>query len=547
MTSAASTPQEQGASAPLFAQAASGAAGVGVGSRVGAWVGLGVALVLAAAVFWAFDALPFMDLPAHAGIIALRHRWEASPFEQRFLVYAPHVGPYSLFRFLGELLVKPLGPLGAVRFLATLPVFAVPAAVLFARKRLHGDASPAWGHFAVVLSFGLMTLFGFASYLLGVAGLLVVLTLWLHLLAGVDEGAGDLPRRELMVLGAAPLLFVAHGHAFVLFLLLAGASCVVGGRRAARLLRGRALVPAVALAAYVAWIERGSQLPAGAVETTRSSMVPTFQGAYDKFTLLITPTLMTRSGLDFLAGVVVWALLSAAVVFTVRGQKRAEPRARLHGRALLACIVTVAAAFLLLPHSIGWFGFIDGRLVPLILLLALVAVRRDDLGSPLARIYDRAAVLLAAVTLGTVLVASGRFQDEARGYREVLAQVPPYVRLLNLPLEPDSAVFTAHPFVHYDKLVMAERPVVVSDIWFHQGSALYPRAENPATRLPASYVESDLRGVDLHDYAMSEWDYVLVRTRPDASTPAVPSSLRAVAHEGGWWLFHNTEAKPLTP
>ena len=83
-----------------------------------AWVGLGAVGVLAVLVFWIFEALPFQDLPAHAGLIAMRHRYVESAFESRFFVLAPHIGPYSLFRFLGEAFVRGVGPIGAVRALA---------------------------------------------------------------------------------------------------------------------------------------------------------------------------------------------------------------------------------------------------------------------------------------------------------------------------------------------------------------------------------------------------------------------------------------------
>src|SRR5215475_10443845 len=100
------------------------------------WLGLGALTVLAVLVFWVFDALPFQDLPAHAGLIAMRHRFAGSPFEQRFFVLAPHPGPYSLFRFLGEGFVRVIGPVGAVRAIATLPVIATPLALLWSRRRL---------------------------------------------------------------------------------------------------------------------------------------------------------------------------------------------------------------------------------------------------------------------------------------------------------------------------------------------------------------------------------------------------------------------------
>lgn len=193
-------------------------------ARTGEWVVLGVVWTAAILVFWAFDALPFQDLPAHAGLIAMRHRFAGSAFEQHHFVLAPHIGPYSLFRFLGETFLVGMSPVAAVRMLATLPVVATPLALLFARRRLFGDRSPTFGFVGIALAFGLMTLLGFASYLLGVAVMIAGLTLWLDLLAASDERSPRTFRRELVVALFAPLMFVAHGHAFVLFLFCARAS-----------------------------------------------------------------------------------------------------------------------------------------------------------------------------------------------------------------------------------------------------------------------------------------------------------------------------------
>jgi hypothetical protein len=521
-----------------------------VGTRVSVapWAGLAVLMVAATLVFWLFDALPFQDLPAHAGFIALRHRLHASPFEQRFFVLAPHLGPYSLFRSLGDMATVVIGPVGAVRALATLPVIATPLALLWARRRLHGDSSPAAAYFGLALSFGFMTLLGFASYLLGVAALLVALTLWLELLVAVDGRAPLGRRREIAVACFAPVLFVAHGHAFVLFLAMAGVTLLAqgaDGRFWARVVRVRALLPAVALAAWAAWTGRASSLPAGSVAPHNPALEPHFQGAPDKLSLLITPTLITRTGVDLCVGILLWALLIACAVSTVRSLRRApaadasdaERASRAHSRALLACLPLLGGAFAALPHSIGWFGFVDGRLVPLLLLVAVMAIRRESLGRALAVAHDRGAPIAAGAMVTIALVASHLFQTEARGWHEVLAAVPAEARLLNLPLEPNSDVFTAHPFIHYDKLALAERPLVVSDVWFHQGSALYPTAQNPSLRLPDTYSESDLRRIDWPAYRLEEWDFVLIRTRPDSAQPSVPASLALTAHRGGWWLF----------
>lgn len=505
-----------------------------------AWIGLGAVTLLAVLVFWVFDALPFQDLPAHAGLIAMRHRFAEASFESRFFVLAPHIGPYSLFRFLGEVFVRVVGPVGAVRALATLPLVFTPLALLHARRRLHGDTTPVYGYLGVTLSFGFMTLLGFASYLLGVAVMIFGLVMWLELLVAADDGAPDLRKRELVMAAFAPLIFVAHGHAFVLFLLCAGVSAICTGLHWARFLRFRALAPALALAGWVAWIERGATTPAGSVAVV-PPLVPVFQGPAAKFELLATPTLMTRSGIDFVVGIALWAFAIACTVYTVRalGRRRAPEMtaAARHSRALYASAGALLVLFLVLPHAVGWFGFVDGRLLPLVLMFALLGARRDALPRPLLLAGDIGGPASAAALATVALVASYFFQSEARGYREVLARVPAEATLLNLPLDPNSDVFTAHPFIHYDKLALADRPVVVSDVWFHQGSALYPTAENPALRLPASYSESDLKFIDWPAYHLEDWQFVLIRTRPTASQPYTPNDLSLEEHIGGWWLF----------
>lgn len=513
------------------------------------WVRLGVVGFVAVLFFWVFDALPFQDLPAHAGLIALRHRFAESPIEQRFFVLAPHIGPYSLFRFLGEAFVGVLGPIGAVRALGTLPLVATPLALLFARRRLFGDTSTTYGYLGILLSFGLMTLLGFASYLLGIAVLIVAVTLWLELLVAADDRSANLGKLELGMAAFAPFVFVTHGHAFVLFLACAGVSCLVAGRRVARLLRLRTLVPALALAAWVAWLERDSSTPTGSVPVV-PPLEPVFHDFWEKISLLCTPTLMTRSGIDFALCFVVWGFAFGGVFFTVRAIRTSPDDASEETRhvvALYASASILTVIFAALPHAIGWFGYVDGRLVPIILIFMLLGIRTSALPPTFARAFRLAAPAMAIVMTALAFFASYRFQGEAAGYREVLARVPTGARLLNLPLHPNSGIFTAHPFIHYDKLVMADRPVIVSDVWFHQGSALYPTPENPALNLPPSYRESDLTFIDWPAYRLEDWDFVLIRMNPEDSEPETPAPLTLDEHRGGWWLYRTHAPRDVVP
>jgi hypothetical protein len=226
------------------------------------WAVLVALWLLAALVFWAFDALPYQDLPAHAGLIALRQRYIHSVFDQRYFVLASHVGPYTLFRVLGECASVVVGPVGAVRFLGMLPVLTLPFATMFARKHLHlhGKWDPSAGFFGLVLSFGFMTILGFASFLLGLSVLIFALPFWFRVLKRglpgpcIHQEEHETPavairnarKDAIRLCGVLLLLFIAHGHAFVLFLAIALTSAIVARPK---LRVAYPFVPAVLLAA----------------------------------------------------------------------------------------------------------------------------------------------------------------------------------------------------------------------------------------------------------------------------------------------------------
>jgi hypothetical protein len=477
-------------------------------------------------VFWFFEALPFQDLPAHAGLIALRSRYAQSLIDQQNFVLAAHVGPYTLFRVIGEVTAAFLGPLGAVRVLATLPALTLPAAMLFARKEFHGQWEPIVGFAGVILSFGFMTVLGFASYMLGLSLLLFTLPCWFRVLLN----SSNIKKDAVVLAGMVLLLFVAHGHAFLLFLGTAAVSCVLS-QAAGRKQAVFSLLPALTLAALVAGFERTSGIPAGSALVS-PHIATTFQPLPDKLSLLITPTLMTRTGVDFLVGIVLWIFVLFVVI------RASKERATLSEASKILLIVTALffLTFLALPHTIKWFGFVDGRIVPLFLIFPLIAAA----SLPGALLVRRVSPLMTALVVGGVWIASARFQSEAAGYKEVLGQIPANARILNLPVDPDSAVFTGHPFVHYDKLVLLDRPAIPSDVWFHQGTALYPTPANPSLSLPESYVESNLGTIAWNDYSLDAWDYVLIRSRDPKLLGRVPDSLHPVDHRGGWWLLQRS-------
>ena len=276
-----------------------------------------------------------------------------------------------------------------------------------------------------------MTLFGFASFELALAVLVVTLTLALEVFALCDAGAPTLPR-EALTAACAALLVLAHGYAYAVLVLLVGVAALAAGeRRQGR--RLRMLAPSAVLAVTTAWAAREIG-PSAGVSTSPSAPLLHFQGALDKLSLLFTPTLLTRTGADAAICVLLWTAVAAANWTSLRASRAASaaqaPSLR-HGRAVRAGALALLVAFAVLPHEIRWFGFVDGRLVPIVLLLLIMAYR-DDALSPRRRRFVIGVAAGAPVAMTAIaLAATQAFQGEARGYEDVLGHVPAESRLLS--------------------------------------------------------------------------------------------------------------------
>jgi hypothetical protein len=100
--------------------------------------------------------------------------------------------------------------------------------------------------------------------------------------------------------------------------------------------------------------------------------------------------------------------------------------------------------------------------------------------------------------------------------------------------------------VHADKRLLVEKPVVLSDLWFHQGTGVYPSRCNPVVRVPGAYREAHLGPLEWPSIDRRDWDFVLVRLQPAARAIEVPGDLRLVVHAGGYWLYASTTSEPWT-
>lgn len=499
------------------------------------WPLLGVVLVLGALLFWAGHYIPFQDLVSHAGIAALRVRLPGSAVLGQNFVHAPYVGSYVFFRFIADSLVSPIGALAALRVLGTLGFLAMPVALVLAKRIVFESWDARPGLVGACLSLGLMTLLGFSNFQVGEA---MAVISWAALLRANLVGDRRVTYMWTAIAGLlASVTLLWHGFALACFLLAFGASFVaIGAKR--RFVTLVAFVPPFLLALYSINAERMLRISAQAGLTENHTLG--FQGVVDKLSLLFSVTLMTRTGVDVAIAILLWILVIAYVITAIRQRVWRQDYAP--ERALFAAWVALALLFAALPHTLGWFGFVDGRVAPLLIAFAsLTSLSAPDWVTRIRALFFVSGPLLLVLVDHRSLHL---FQREARGFDEAIASVPVGARVLNLPLDPDSDYFAVHPYVHYDKLLLVERDVVPSDIWFHGGTAVYASSSNPTRSLPPSYSESNLRTVEWSSYTAENWDYALLRTRPEAQRPDTPPGLALERHEGGWWLYRFSHDPP---
>jgi hypothetical protein len=489
-----------------------------------------VALVLVysalIAALWAFPYLPQQDLPAHAGLMALRHRFPTSPLLQQYFLVHESLGSYAVFRAIGEWTYSTLGPIGCVRLFASVPFVATPLALAWMERRLFSRSTfaPLW--LGCMLACGFMFVMGFASFLMGLP-LWILAATEILVLAHADTAKHKLAAVRLSI--CAMLLQFIHGYP-LLVMAVFGVVVVLPTRSLRRMLHA-----ALAVAPAFAWLlvqvvnTAQSHLPSYTGPLPKQGIV--FQGVLDKLSLLVTPTLMTRFGIDALVSIVLWAALcwalyqERATLFAKRALADDVDVITLHRRAFARFAWVAFVLFLLLPHSIGWFGFADGRLLAPILLCAVFA-----LSEARVRAFQAWFAAGSASLAGCLLVATILFQREAQSSVQALNKIPSGARVLNFPFEPNSRYFVGHPFVHYDKLVLLERDIVPSDVWFQVATAVYPSAANPALVLPDTYIESNLINFSIADYQLSDWTHVIARGGQDLSS----AELRCEQLPGLW-------------
>lgn len=430
-----------------------------------------VAAVLAAAIPLLWPAIPpLIDVPGHIG----RYRIMAEAGQPPLLDhYAFH---WALIGNLGvDALVLALRPLIGLEPAAHLIIAAIPAltvaAMLWAAREAHGRL-PATAAFAFPLAYTLPLQLGFVNFALSAALALGGLALWLHLARRTRP-----PLRALLFAPIACLVWLCHSFGWAMLGMF-----VFGAEWALRIEKGerwwRAAIAAALMCVPMA-------LPVATMVLGGGDQLAGPTGDWFNMTMKavwILTLLRERWEIWDIAGV---AILAFVLVIAVRSQRCS------FSPLLGVPAVLGALAFVVLPRFYDGGSYVDMRVLPSAVALAILAIRAPPTDGKLTeRVAGLAGLFFAARTI-TSTIALLLF---AHGQAEVLGAIsvlPPGAGVLVLVNEPAPNDWRNPRFGHIADLAIARRRIFTNEQWALPGQQLvrplHPNAA-PFDRDPSQIV-----------------------------------------------------------
>jgi hypothetical protein len=417
-----------------------------------------VLLALLGAVPLLWPAIPpLTDLPGHIGSFRIMIEAGQGALAQHYRVV------WSLIGNLGvDALVLSLAPLLDLEPATKLIVMAIPvltgAAMLWLSREAHGKCQPSV-LFALPLAYAAPFQFGFVNFSLAVALTIAGLALWMRLARGSPAWVPP-----LLFVPIAGLVWLCHSFGWALLGLF-----IAGGEWALQRGKGRSLWSAgVRVAAKCAPLVLPVILfmAAGA----RSSV----GGTGDWFDLrlkLLWALSVLRERWQL------YDILTAGALFFLAA---AAWRARRLSFApvLAAPALCGAVAFVLLPAFLAGASYVDMRVLPATLALALIALRVEPGNAALAKRLALAGLAFFTIRLVTSTVAMALFAQGQMEASRAIEAMPPGAAVLVLVNEPAADNWNNPRLGHIAGLATARRRVFTNEQWTLPGQQLV-RSRHP--------------------------------------------------------------------
>ena len=444
------------------------------------WLAL-AAIVAATVPLWWPAVPPLTDFPGHLGSYRILAEAGHGPLAGHYAVHWHLIGNLGI-----ESVVLALRPLLGLEPAAKLAVMAIPAAsiaaMLWLTYEVHGRV-PATAPFAFPLAYALPFQFGFVNFCLSAALALAALALWIRL-------ARTWPawRRALLFAPLACLIWLCHSFGWAMTgLFVLGAEIVL--RR-----RDGASWPKAAILAGLMVLPMALPL----VATATGLAQPAVGDTGDWFDLpLKLVWLLSVLRERWLA----YDLLSAIALYTLIALAARSTRLRLD--PLLAMPAAFGfLAFLALPRLFDGGAYVDMRILPATLALAILAIRVEQ-GWPGARWLAAAATGFFVMRLATTTIVFAQAANAQSRDLAALDALPAGSAVLVLEAEPAKTDWRVSRDTHLAGIAIARRRVFTNDQWSLTGqqlvTPLHPAAA-PYDRDPSQIVYPSGAGYQITDF-----------------------------------------------
>lgn len=406
-----------------------------------------MAAMLAATIpLWFVQLPPLIDLLAHIGRYHIQLHLAESPALQAYWAFE-----WRLLGNLGvDLLMEPLGRIfgverGALIAAATLPPLMIWGMVRLARAAHGFMPATAWAAFPFALAYPWQ--YGLVNYWMGAALALHALAFfWRRPTTGVANAA---------LLGVVTLLlWVVHIYGCAIFALLLGVRTLTMGpvkgwfMRALRLWPlAMPLIPMI----LIGYGERGSQETYGWFMWER------------KFGALMFTLRDQWEPLDV-------ASLVVAVMFIYAG---ARSKAFRLDRGLGWGALALLAAVAIIPFQALGSAFADGRLWPLVFIVALLSIRTaEDASIATSRWVASAAAALFAIRVAAMTAGFIAYDQAYARHLKALDQIPHGSRIAVFVYFPCEVEWRRPRLDHLDGIAIVRRDVFTNAQWDVPGGQL---------------------------------------------------------------------------
>lgn len=439
--------------------------------------------VIASALPLIWPALPpLFDLPGHIGRYRIMAEAGQPPLSQHYAVSWALIGNMGV-----DALVLALRPLLDVEPATHLIVALIPpltvAAMLWLAREAHGRIPPA-AAFAFPLAYALPFQLGFVNFALATALAIAALALWIRLARRTPSFF-----RVAVFIPIAGIVWLCHSFGWAMLGLFAlGAEWVIRRQQGQR--GWRALLRTALTCMPIAWPQLLATI--GGVRLAGDTG--------DWFDLVLKAqwivTLLRERWKPYdVACVAVFVLL---VWVTLRSKRLAFVPV-LGVPALLGL-----AAFLLLPRLYAGGAYVDARVLPATLALALLAVRTAPGEEVLARRIALFGAAFFAMRTVSSIVALALFARDQQAELRAVQMMPAGSAVLSLVDERSTDLWGNRRLTHLPGIAVARARIFSNEQWAIPGQQLirplHPRAA-PYDRDPSQFVYMRDAG-----YAVTDFD-----------------------------------------